>query len=293
MDGVVDSQVHIWAPGAADPSRDPSGAGVTGERTIRLLDGAGVGAAVLVSPSSVYGFDSSYALDVAGRHPERFRVVGPVDLSAPDAVEAVDRWAADGRTIGLRLIVRDERDAALVASPSGRRVLDAIAARGVPLNVWPPGNVACVGDLARRHPDLRVVVDHTGIDFTAGGTAAVGSRLRTEGERLLGLAGLPNVAVKASGTPALSGEAYPFRDVWPWVVRIVEAFGAHRVLWGSDWTRLRNRCDYADNLTWLTDAGLFGGADLEWLLAGAARAVYGWPLRVAQAELVDERLEGR
>ena len=43
------------------------------------MDAVGVNGAILVSPFSLYRYDASYALEVYAAHPERFRLVKPVD----------------------------------------------------------------------------------------------------------------------------------------------------------------------------------------------------------------------
>ena len=45
-------------------------------------------------------------------------------------------------------------------------------------------------------------------------------------------------AVQASGMPALSTERYPFRDLHPHILTLVEAFGPRRTFWGTDLTRM-------------------------------------------------------
>jgi predicted TIM-barrel fold metal-dependent hydrolase len=55
---------------------------------------------------------------------------------------------------------------------------------------------------------------------------------------LLSLARLPNVAVKLSGAPSYSSQAYPWRNIHGHIERIFDAFGPHRSFWGTDITRM-------------------------------------------------------
>src|SRR5215472_8441552 len=52
-----------------------------------------------------------------------------------------------------------------------------------------------------------------------------------------GLAAYPNVRVKISGACTLAREAFPYDDIWDPVLRIIDAFGIDRCMWGTDWTR--------------------------------------------------------
>jgi hypothetical protein len=91
------------------------------------------------------------------------------------------------------------------------------------------------------------------------------------------LAKHPNVAVKASGLPSLSTQAYPFRDVHDAIRRLVDAFGPTRTFWGTDLTRMP--CSYRECIdlfaieqqSWLT------GDDLELVMGRAVCEWLGWP----------------
>ena len=58
---------------------------------------------------------------------------------------------------------------------------------------------------------------------------------------LLALAELPNVRVKVSGVPTLSAGPYPFADLWASLDQVLAAFGAERLMWGSDISRVMGR----------------------------------------------------
>jgi hypothetical protein len=58
------------------------------------MDTVGVDGAILVSPFSMYRYDASYALEVYGpAHPDRFRLVKPVDPTDPAVVETIADWS--------------------------------------------------------------------------------------------------------------------------------------------------------------------------------------------------------
>ena len=58
------------------------------------------------------------------------------------------------------------------------------------------------------------------------------------------LAAWPNVVVKISSLPNYVAGPYPFTSLHEPVRRLVGEYGAERVFWGSDLTRLR--CRYAE-----------------------------------------------
>src|SRR6202171_6801822 len=86
---IVDSQVHIWAPNTAER---PWVAGMEGrahlaeprgyEQLLRMMDEAGVDAAVLVPPS-LEGDRNDLCVEAAQKYPHRFSVMGRIALDRP------------------------------------------------------------------------------------------------------------------------------------------------------------------------------------------------------------------
>ena len=94
-------------------------------------------------------------------------------------------------------------------------------------------------EVLRRHPELVVIVDHLGLRQNP--TFGLDSPPMRDLPRLLELAEHPNIRVKLSGVPTLSGTAYPFEDLWEGLDQVIDAFGAERLMWGSDISRVMGR----------------------------------------------------
>jgi L-fuconolactonase len=239
------------------------------------MDAVGVDGAILVNSARHYGIDNRYALESASRHPERFRVVIRVDPEAPDVAEQIAAARADPRIVGARLLTMIEPDRVRFREGRFDPVFAAAQASDLPLCLYPTGTLPLVDDAARRFADLRIVVDHLGLAQRP--FAPLHSDLFERLPELLALARHPNVAVKLSGIPALSWDAFPYAGVWPHVQRVLDAFGVERVMWGSDATRVDGIATYAEGLRWLTESGALGGDDLAAVLGGTLRHVFGWP----------------
>jgi predicted TIM-barrel fold metal-dependent hydrolase len=80
--------------------------------------------------------------------------------------------------------------------------------------------------LVRRHPNLRVVIDHCLY-------IAAGPKLEPTVEAMLALAKFPNTYAKLSFIPAGSAEEYPCRDMHDPCREVIKAFGPERCVWGS------------------------------------------------------------
>jgi L-fuconolactonase len=91
-----------------------------------------------------------------------------------------------------------------------------------------PDQLEGVMRLADAHPSVPLVIDHLArFDLATDRKHAI--------DQLCGLAALQNVYVKASALGFLAREEWPYRDLWPILVSVIDAFGADRVMWGSDY----------------------------------------------------------
>ena len=115
---------------------------VNGDQMVAAIDGVGVDGAVLVSPFSMYRYDASYALEVYAAHPNRFRLVKPVDPTDPAVVDTIADWVGTKGTVGIRVFLRDNVSTD-PADPAINRVLAAAAQHSLPVNL------ACTGRLNR------------------------------------------------------------------------------------------------------------------------------------------------
>ena len=129
-----------------------------------------------------------------------------------------------------------------------------------------------LGPIAEKHPGLTMIVDHMGCDLSAGKGAPSFATI----DRLEGLAKYPGISVKVSSAPSFSAGPYPFADIYPYLKRIHEAFGARRCMWGADRTRLTSTYEeclrhYSEGLDFLSSD------DKEWVLGRTAATVLNWP----------------
>jgi predicted TIM-barrel fold metal-dependent hydrolase len=264
---VTDAQVHVWERAAGVPPswsvmhRDE----LTADQLLAAMDEAGVDRAVLVPPS-FEGDRNDTCLAAAAAHPDRFAVMGRVDLTSP---RGLDGWLAAPGMVGVRLSF--SRGAAIHRLHDGTAdwFWPRAAAAGIPVMVFAPNLLAEVAKVAAAHPRLRLVVDHCGLPVGTTDVAPVIAELA-------GLARYGNVAVKASCLPSNAVDGYPFRSLDEHIRRVVEAFGPRRVFWGSDLTRLP--CSYTRARTHFTEElDFLGPSDLEWIMGRGIGEWLGWP----------------
>ena len=161
---TIDSQVHAyernrperpWIGHLVGPDE------VTGDDMVAAMDAVGVDGALLVSPYTMYRYDPSYALEIYAKHPRRFGLIKPFDPQSETVADEMAEWASTPGVVGARLMFWGQPFEA--DDPGLNRILAAGAKAGFPVNVMCSGQLPLLRELARRHPDTQVVVDHLGI----------------------------------------------------------------------------------------------------------------------------------
>jgi predicted TIM-barrel fold metal-dependent hydrolase len=233
---IIDAQVHVWAESTPERPWPPDG--VAPQRALPLgpdellarMNAAGVDRAVLIPPTWE-GSRNDLVLAAAAAHPDRFAVMGRLDWADPAQVAQVATWRDTPGMLGIRMSLNRGDIAGRIQAGFDSGFFAAAEAHGVPLTVYMPGRYADYEKIATAFPALRVTVDHAAIE-----SASV--PLEVAVKPLLALAALPNLAVKASALPCFVTEPFPFPSITRAVSDLVGAFGAERVFFGSDLSRL-------------------------------------------------------
>jgi L-fuconolactonase len=236
---IIDAHLHIWdleraeypwlTPAIGDLYRSidfPEIAPVLRER--------GIDGVVLVQASDEQA-DTEVMLAAAARHPEIRGVVAWSPLDDPERLRAdLDRWAHEPRIVGLRNLIH-EHPPAWLDRPEVEQGIAVLAQARVPFDfvTADPAALAALAGITRRHPGLRVVIDHLGKPPIGGdaGDRAQWRRLLAECARH------PLTVAKVSGLYAARGpmDAWTVDGVRPFVEDALELFGPDRLLYGGDW----------------------------------------------------------
>lgn len=157
-------------------------------------------------------------------------VVGWADLAAADAPARVAALMDDRLLKGLRPMLQDLPDKEWILRPEVQPALAEIAAQGLVFDalIRPP-QLPVVLELARRHPTLRIVIDHAAKPDIAGGGlqpwAADIGRVAHETQAVCKLSGLVTEAAPE----------WRLADLQPYVEHMLDVFGPRRLMWGCDW----------------------------------------------------------
>jgi predicted TIM-barrel fold metal-dependent hydrolase len=223
---AVDTHAHIFQRSLtfAPNSRYVPDYDATAADFLRLLDAHALSHGVLVQPSFL-GTDNSYLLAALREHPDRLR--GVVVVAPTIAVSELWGFDAAGVT-GIRLNLIGQNLPDFTAAPWPRFLRDLVTldwfvevqreARDLPLVVGP---LLAAG--------LKVVVDHFGRPDPALGVDDPGFRF------LLKSAASRRLWLKLSGSYRNGADGVGEKIAAAAVPLARDAFGAERLLWGSDW----------------------------------------------------------
>jgi predicted TIM-barrel fold metal-dependent hydrolase len=242
---------------------------VTVAQLIAAMDEAGVQKAAIVQASTCYGHDNSYVADAVAAYPGRFTGVFSVDVLAADAPQRMREWHGRGLT-GMRLFtfgstISEQADwlddpktypAWACAGELGLSICLQMSAKAIPQAIA----------MARRFPDVRIVLDHCARPELADGPPYDAAA------SLFALASCANIYLKLTPrifAEARRGKASP-ETFFP---RLVSSFGASRLAWGSNYpssegTLPQLLATARDSLKCLA------AGDRDWIFARTAQSLY-------------------
>ena len=273
---TIDVQVHAYEhnhPGRPWVGQLHGPQSANGAEMTAAMDAVGVDGAIIVSTFNLYRYDPSFALACYRQWPDRFRVVKPIDAADPAIDDIVADWAKTPGAVGVRLMLRDEQ----LSDPSDPRLNHAFALagkHGLPVNFLCWGKLDAGTKLVKQNPDTVVVIDHLGL-LQPNEPPALANPW-ADLPKLLALAAYPNARVKISGACTLSREAFPYNDIWEPVLRIVDAFGLDRCMWGTDWTRTSGMLTYEQGVAPFRNTTRLSDSDKAQLMGGTLEKVYKW-----------------
>ncbi len=238
---IIESHCHIMAgdqrkyPRELGPNPAAWVRDLTGEDFLQLMDGAGIDRAILVQAFGAYRYDNSYVADVAARYPDRFAAVCIVDVLKPDAADQLSHWVKDRGVKGLRVVTWTEPETMLDdprINPLWRRASDLRIPVCVLTNFHQLSRLAKV---LERFPELNLALDHLGLPRLDDGPDFA------DEQPLFHLARFPTFYGKfSSWTIAAAAKNGP-RGGAEFFRRLIDTFGAHRLMWGSNFPASNDR----------------------------------------------------
>lgn len=268
---MIDGHAHLWQlgeNGCTWPTPDLSSIYRDfGIDDLRRVTGApGVDGVILVQSQEAFA-DTQWLLSIS-KDPLIAGIVGWIDFASPDAADLIRTLADQEALLGLRPMIQD-RESDWYDSPALDIVFATMAELVLVLDALVrPTHLPSLRRLAERHPQLAIVIDHGAKpDFTD----LIGWR-----DQMTKIAKLPNVHCKLSGLLTELPPASPREAIEPVFDILWNAFGAERLIWGSDWPVLTLAGTYE---SWVAQARqLVPAQHHDRVFDLNARRVYGLPV---------------
>ena len=190
---------------------------------------------------------------------------------SPAKGEALDTWKERPGMLGCRFTFIGPGQSKWPTDGTVDWLWPAAERAGLPIAMTAANFLPKVAEVAQRHPNLKLILDHLG---RPRGDTSPSERWANLAD-VLALAKYPNVAMKATGAPSYSDQPYPFRDIHDNLHRLYDAFGPARWFWGTDITRMP--CSWRQCVTLFTEElPWLKGRDLELVMGRAVCDWLGW-----------------
>jgi L-fuconolactonase len=168
-------------------------------------------------------------------------VVAWGSLTNPDRfAKQLDEFASEPKFCGIRHIVEDEPNERFLIQDSVLESLGELERRSIPFDfLVKPRHLPSVIDALEKLPNLRAVIDHIGKPDIANGEADQWIEyMEIIAQHPFAFCKLSGMVTEADWTNWQTSD-FPF-----YVDRILEWFGANRVMYGSDWPVCLLAADY-------------------------------------------------
>jgi predicted TIM-barrel fold metal-dependent hydrolase len=227
---IIDTHAHIYAedekryPPIDKPLRPPGVKGTLGD--LRATSAShGVRAACLIQVSTFYRFDNRCICDSAKVSSDWAAGVCTLDPDDPHSPDLLSQYKREFGIKGMRSIPGQRGQ---IDDEGVRHLWKRAADEGVVVNALiHRENAEGLSRLLADFSNLRVVLDHCMYP-------EIGPQFDAILSDVLRLARCKNLYAKLTFVPAGSKQKYPCADMHDTVLKIVDAFGAERCVWGSD-----------------------------------------------------------
>ncbi|MCA0343705.1 MAG: amidohydrolase family protein [Proteobacteria bacterium] len=245
---IIDAHHHLWRADRGDyhwmsPDVPVLARDYLADDLRPVLRRAGVDRTVLVQAAQTEA-ETDFLLSLASDADFVAGVVGWLDFedaAFPVKLEALMRRP---KFVGLRPMLQDHADDDYILRPAVLANIGHLAASGAAFDILTfPRHLSRIARMLDAVPDLRAVIDHLSKPPVASG------RMEGWAEDIARVAVHPHVHCKVSGlvTEARHADWVP-TDFAPYVHHVFHAFGADRLMFGSDWPVCLLAASYAEVL---------------------------------------------
>ncbi len=195
-----------------------------------LLDENGMHGSIAVQARQSFE-ETRWLLELGEQNSFIQGVVGWVDLCSPLLTDQLEGLAPHKKLVGVRHVLQDEPDDGFMLRPDFQRGIAQLANLSMAYDLLlHPRHLPIATQLVRQFPAQTFVLDHLAKPAIAEGLVEPWRRNIRE------LATCPNVSCKLSGmVTEARWKTWMPGDFEPYLDAVLDAFGASRLMIGSDW----------------------------------------------------------
>jgi L-fuconolactonase len=230
----IDAHQHFWALARDDygwltPELAPIYRDFLPPDLKPLIEAAGIEGTVLVQAAPTEA-ETRFMLELAEANGFIKGVVGWTDFEAADVSQRIAELAKSPWFVGLRPMIQDIADPGWMLGERLAPAFEAIIASGLTFDaLTKPEHLQNLLTLLKRYPEMKAVIDHGSKPDIAGG------RIDQWTDDMAAIAKETNTLCKLSGLVTEAAPDWTTNDLRPYVSHLIDTFGPHRLIWGSDW----------------------------------------------------------
>ncbi|MDH3582204.1 MAG: amidohydrolase family protein [Hyphomicrobiales bacterium] len=253
----LDAHQHFWRTARADYGWLTPESGVLYRDYLPadlepLLNTTAIDGTILVQAAPTVA-ETHFMLSLAAENAFIKGVVGWVDFESPSAAETVADLAAHRDLRGLRPMIQDIPDTNWMLREDLNPAFEALIEHDLAFDALTyPHHLKNLMRLLERYPDMRTIIDHgSKPQIRDGAFDSWAADMKT-------LAQNTSAYCKVSGLVTEAASDWTVSDLQPYVSHLLETFGPHRLVWGSDWPVCLLAASYDD---WFDAAQTLIGQD--------------------------------
>ncbi|MCZ3374357.1 amidohydrolase family protein [Rhizobium sp. AG207R] len=216
--------------------------------------------------------ETDYLLALAAEYPFILGVVGWIDLASPGSIEILERRSSNPKLKSVRPMLQDIEDTDWLLTAPRSDVLNTIRRLGLRFDALvTERHLPMLAKFAANNPEIPIVVDH-------GGKPQPGDKFNWK-DGMRALSRSPRIHCKLSGllTEFSREELLNPKHVLDAIFgQLLDWFGPHRLMWGSDWPVLTLAASYEDWIGYTQELlDHLSPAEREAIMGGTAIHFYG------------------
>lgn len=186
--------------------------------------------------------ETKYLLELAKDTDFVSGVIGWIDMESHKATQQLLELSENSLFKGIRPMLQDIPDQNWIANPAFDSIFEIMTTKSLVFDALTKDiHLDNIHQLAVKFPTLKIVINH------CAKPNIIDNKIKLWKREMVKLSKCSNVLVKLSGlVTETKEELITDTSLRFYSDFILEKFGTSRVIWGSDWPVINQRCSYSD-----------------------------------------------